>query len=388
MQKKIVLLGSTGSIGCNTLDIVGKFPDQFQVVGLTACSNGDKLREQIEAFKPRVVALLDKAAAHRLEQECRHLPVEVLAGIEGLQAVATLSECQMVVSAIVGAAGLVPTIAAIRARKEIALANKETMVMAGELVNNEAKLHQTRILPVDSEHSAIFQSLEGHHREDLARLVLTASGGPLWDLPQAAHEKVTPQEALNHPNWKMGAKISIDSATLMNKGLEMIEARWLFDVVPDKIEILIHRQSVIHSMVEFIDGSVIAQLGIPDMRGPISYALWYPRRLPLELPRLDLARIGQLTFFDPDPVRFPCIGFAYDAMFHGGTLPAVLNAANEEAVGAFLNKEIPFTGIASVIRQTMEAHSPKEINGLEDVLMADQWARAEACRAVKRSQCS
>ncbi|HEX9758511.1 MAG TPA: 1-deoxy-D-xylulose-5-phosphate reductoisomerase [Nitrospiria bacterium] len=387
MRKNIILLGSTGSIGCNTLDIVKKFPDQFQAVGLTGGSNGDKLKEQIEVFKPRVVALLDHGAAHRLQGECRHLPVEILSGIEGLKAVATLSEGHIVVSAIVGAAGLVPTLSAIRSKKEIALANKETMVMAGELVNKEVREHQTRLLPVDSEHSAIFQSLEGHRKEDLSKLILTASGGPLWDLPKAAQENVTPEEALNHPNWKMGAKISIDSATMMNKGLEMIEARWLFDVIAEKIEILIHRQSVIHSMVEFIDGSVIAQLGIPDMRGPIAYALNYPKRLPLKLPSLDLSKIGNLTFFKPDLERFPCISLAYEAMDSGGTFPTVLNASNEEAVGAFLERKIPFSKISAVIQQTLGAHNPKSGTNLDDILMADQWAREEARRTVKSHIC-
>jgi len=383
MRKNIILLGSTGSIGCNTLDIIKEFPDHFQVVGLTAGSNGDRLKEQIEIFKPGVVALLDQSAAHRLKEKCRHLPVEILSGIEGLKAVATLSEGHLVVSAIVGAAGLLPTFSAIRSKKEIALANKETMVMAGELVNKEVKEYHTRLLPVDSEHSAIFQSLEGHRKEDLSKLILTASGGPLWDLPRAAQSKVTPEEALNHPNWKMGAKISIDSATMMNKGLEMIEARWLFDVVPEKIEIVIHRQSVIHSMVEFVDGSVIAQLGIPDMRGPIAYALNYPERLPLKLPRLDLTQIGKLTFFKPDLERFPCIHLAYEAMQSGGTFPTVLNAANEEAVGAFLEKKIPFSEIPSVIQQTLGAHNPKSGKDLDEILMADQWAREEARGVVK-----
>ncbi len=386
MQKSIVLLGSTGSIGCNTLDIVEKFPQDFQVVGLTAGSNGVKLKEQIERFRPRVVALLDQRAAYQLQKECRHLPVEILSGVEGLKAVATLPECQMVVSAIVGAAGLVPTISAIRSKKEIALANKETMVMAGELVNQEVKEHKTKILPVDSEHSAIFQSLEGHRKEDVSRLILTASGGPLWDLPKNAQAQVTPEEALNHPNWKMGAKISIDSATMMNKGLEMIEAKWLFDVPPDKIEILVHRQSIIHSMVEFIDGSTIAQLGLPDMRGPIAYALHYPKRLSLNLPKLDLAAMGQLTFFKPDPERFPCVDLAYEAMAGAGTLPAVLNASNEEAVGAFLNNRISFSSISAVIQKTMGAHNPKKADNIDEILLADQWAREETARVVKSHQ--
>jgi 1-deoxy-D-xylulose-5-phosphate reductoisomerase len=292
--------------------------------------------------------------------------------------VATLPEAQVAVSAIVGAAGLVPTMAAIKAGKQIALANKETLVMAGELVVREAAAHQVAIIPVDSEHSAIFQLLQGQRRQALRRLLLTASGGPLLRLPLARYPRVTPQQALRHPNWKMGPKITIDSATLMNKGLEVIEARWLFDVEPERVDVVIHPQSIIHSLVEYRDGAMLAQLGLPDMRGPIAYALSYPERLALPIPSLDLAKARALTFERPDRRRFPCLGYAYQALRIGGTMPAVLNAANEEAVWAFLKRRIPFTAIHRTIRATMKAHDAKPIYELSDVMAADRWARERA----------
>ncbi|HSQ91544.1 MAG TPA: 1-deoxy-D-xylulose-5-phosphate reductoisomerase, partial [Nitrospiraceae bacterium] len=283
-MKTIIILGSTGSIGTNTLDIVERFPDKFRVAGLTAHSNDEKLEDQIRLFKPRVVALSDASAAARLRERCASLPVEILAGEEGLIQVASMPEAELVISAIVGGAGLVPTLAAIRSGKQIALANKEPMVMAGKLMQDEARRHGVRIFPVDSEHSAIFQSLEGHRIEDVRRLILTASGGALWTIGREDLQDVTPERALQHPNWKMGAKITIDSATLMNKGLEVIEARWLFDIPESQIEVMIHRESIIHSLVEYQDRSMIAQLGLPDMRTPISYAMQYPGRLSMDLP--------------------------------------------------------------------------------------------------------
>jgi 1-deoxy-D-xylulose-5-phosphate reductoisomerase len=269
-------------------------------------------------------------------------------------------------------------LAAIRAGKQIALANKEPMVMAGALMQAEAKKHHVRIFPVDSEHSAIFQSLEGHRREDVKRVILTASGGPLWDFTREQLQDVGPERALQHPNWKMGSKITIDSATLMNKGLEVIEAHWLFDIPDAQIEVLIHRESIIHSLVEYRDRSVIAQLGLPDMRTPISYAMRYPERMPLELPSLDLTEISKLTFFKPDHARFPCLRLAYDALEIGGTMPATMNAANEVAVEAFLQGGIRFLDIPDIIRSTMEACRPRQIDGLEDALEADRWAREKA----------
>ena len=377
-MKNIVILGSTGSIGTNTLDIVQKFPEEFRVVGLTARTNLDKLEDQIRRFRPQLVALSDEAAARKLRERCQGMRVEILSGSEGTSQVAGMPEATLVISSIVGGAGLVPTLAAIRAGKTVALANKEPMVMAGQLMQEEAASHGATILPVDSEHSAIFQSLVGHRREDVHRLILTASGGPLWDLSLGEMQDVKPEQALRHPNWKMGAKITIDSATLMNKGLEVIEARWLFDVPGSQIDVLVHRESIIHSLVEYKDGSVIAQLGLPDMRTPISYAMQYPIRMPLELPSLDLAEIGRLTFFRPDHDRFPCLALGYEALRIGGTLPAVLNAANEVAVAAYLQEGIRFTDIAHVIHTTMDAHTPGRLSVLNDALAVDRWAREKA----------
>lgn len=381
-MKRIIILGSTGSIGTSTLDIVSKFPNEFQVVGLTAATKDVQLEEQIRRFKPVKVALADPAAAAQLQSRCKGLSVEILSGPEGVADVARMPEGELVISAIVGGAGLVPTLAAIRSDKHVALANKEPMVMAGQLMQDEAKKHGVHIFPVDSEHSAIFQSMEGHRREDIRRLILTASGGPLWNMPREQMREVKPEQALQHPNWKMGAKITIDSATMMNKGLEVVEACWLFDMPAAQIEVLVHRESVIHSMVEYKDGSVIAQLGLPDMRTPISYAMKYPARVPLELPPLDLASIGTLTFFQPDHDRFPCLQLGYDALKIGGTMPAVLNAANEIAVAAYLQEGIGFLDIAEIIRSTMDAHTLRQIRTLDDALEADHWAREKAGACV------
>lgn len=377
-MKNIVILGSTGSIGTNTLDIVQHFPDRFRIVGLTAGKNHEKLEAQIRQFRPQAVALDNAHATDTLRARCRDLPVEILSGPEGIGRIAAMAESTLVISAIVGGAGLVPTLMALRAGKFVALANKEPMVMAGQLMQRDAQAHGARIFPVDSEHSAIFQCLEGHRREDVKRLILTASGGPLWNHTPEDMRGVTPEQALQHPNWKMGEKITIDSATLMNKGLEVIEARWLFDIETPRIEVLVHRESVIHSLVEYVDGSVMAQLGQPDMRTPISYAMQYPERVPLELPSLDLATISTLTFFNPDHHRFPCLGLAYEALRIGGTMPAVLNGANEVAVAAFLQKGIGFVDIADVIQSTMDAHAPQPLTSIEEALQADQWARAKA----------
>ncbi len=382
-MKKLLIFGSTGSIGTNTLDIVAQFPETFQVVGLTAGSNSDKLERQIREFRPRIVSLASEPAAADLRKRCRNLEVEILWGLEGAIAVATHPEGDLAVSGIVGAAGLIPTLSAIKAGKDVALANKETLVMAGELIQKEAMCHGVKILPVDSEHSAVFQALAGHRREDVKRIILTASGGPFLDVPLSRRRRVTPQEAVRHPNWNMGAKISVDSATLMNKGLEVIEARWLFDMPPEKIDVLIHRQSIIHSMVEYVDGSVIAQMGIPDMRCPISYALNYPERLPLNLKPLDLVEIGTLTFMKPNLRQFPCLGLAYEALRIGGTMPTALNAANEEAVAAFLKEEIGFLDIPKVIQKTVEVCEPQKVTNLEDVLHADEWARKKAREYVR-----
>ena len=377
-MKTLVILGSTGSIGTNTLDIIDRFPGEFQVAGLTAGSNHKALEEQIRKYRPRMAALANEAAADGLRRRCSGLGVDILAGSEGVTEVAQASEADVVISAIVGGAGLVPTLAAIKSGKTIALANKEPMVMAGKLMTDEARRHGVAILPVDSEHSAIFQSLVGHRRRDVKRIILTASGGPLWDCPAADLREVTPERALQHPNWKMGAKITIDSATLMNKGVEVIEARWLFDIPESRIDVLVHRESIIHSLVEYDDRSVIAQLGLPDMRTPISYAMRYPERMALDLPSLDLTEIGRLTFFKPDHGRFPCLKLGYEALGIGGTMPAAMNAANEIAVDAFLHCGIRFPDIAEIIDSTMQAHAARDMDSLETALEADRSAREKA----------
>ena len=377
-MKSIIILGSTGSIGTNTLDIVQRFPDEFRVVGLTAGNNIDKLEAQIRQFTPIAVAVSTESSAAILRSRCADLPVEIMAGEEGITQVASMLDAELVISAIVGAAGLVPTLSAIRSGKHIALANKEPMVMAGKLMQDEARKHGVRIFPVDSEHSAIFQSLEGHRIEDVRRVILTASGGALWTMTQEELLSVTPERALQHPNWKMGSKITIDSATLMNKGLEVVEARWLFDISESNIDVLVHRESIIHSLVEYTDRSMIAQLGLPDMRTPISYAMRYPARMALDLPSLDLTEIGRLTFCKPDHDRFPCLNLGYESLRIGGTMPAAMNAANEIAVDAFLNHGLRFSEIPQVIRSTMEAYAHQEITCLDDALEADRWAREKA----------
>ncbi|MDH3802988.1 MAG: 1-deoxy-D-xylulose-5-phosphate reductoisomerase, partial [Deltaproteobacteria bacterium] len=349
-MKRIAILGSTGSIGRSALQVVEQFPDRLQVVALAAGRNIDLLAEQIHRFRPRLAAVFDLQLAKDLTSRLQPgIEVEVVAGSQGYQQVASCAEAEMILSSMVGAAGLIPTLSAIRAGKDVALANKETLVMAGALVMGEVRRSQVELLPVDSEHNAIFQAMEGHRREDLKRILLTASGGPFLNMPKEQLESVTPTQALAHPNWAMGPKISIDSATLMNKGLEVIEAKWLFDVPVEKIDVHVHPQSIVHSMVEYIDGSVIAQMGIPDMRIPIAYALAYPERLELGLPRLDFFTVQTLTFQEPDLNRFPCLKLAFAACKAGGTMPAVLNAANEVAVQAFLDNRIPFSGIPRLV---------------------------------------
>ncbi|MFH2012376.1 MAG: 1-deoxy-D-xylulose-5-phosphate reductoisomerase [Pseudomonadota bacterium] len=377
-MKKLAVLGSTGSIGVNTLDIVEKFSGKYEIVALSAGYNIQLLKDQITKFHPKVVSVLNESLADKLKEELVSKDIEILYGIEGNNRVAMIPEVDMVVSAIVGAAGLIPSVSAIRACKNIALANKETLVMAGKIVMKEAKENGVTVFPIDSEHSAIFQSLLGHQKKDIKRIILTASGGPFLNCSYEELANVSIQDALNHPVWQMGKKISIDSASLMNKGLEVIEARWLFDIPHDKIDVHIHPQSIVHSMVEYIDGSVLAQMGLPDMRGPISYALAYPERLPIELPSLNLLEIEKLTFDLPDEERFPSLRLAYRAVEEGGTMPAVLNAANEIAVEAFLNNKIGFTGIPRIIEQTMNSYDVKEMNTIQDALEADRWARMKA----------
>jgi 1-deoxy-D-xylulose-5-phosphate reductoisomerase len=381
--KRIVILGSTGSIGRSSLQVIEQFPDRFQVVALAAGKNIDLLAEQIHRFRPEIAAVLDQHLAKKLVSKLRAgTGVEVLAGPEGYEQVAGCPDADAVVSAMVGAAGLKPTLSAIRAKNTVALANKETLVMAGALVMEEVRLNQVTLLPVDSEHNAIFQALQGHRREDLRRILLTASGGPFLNMSTKELGSVTPAQALAHPNWSMGPKITIDSATLMNKGLEVIEAKWLFDVPVAKIEVHIHPQSVVHSMVEYVDGSVIAQMGVPDMRIPIAYAMAYPERLELNLQPLDLFALQTLTFQKPDFSRFPCLELAFAACEAGGAMPAVLNAANEVAVQAFLDNRIPFKGIAILVDQAMQEYPLPPAAELEAILEADAWARRQTEMAI------
>jgi 1-deoxy-D-xylulose-5-phosphate reductoisomerase len=381
-MKRIALLGSTGSIGVSCLEVVADFPEHFEIVALTGANNLQLLAAQIRRFRPQIAAVLSEADALTLRALVKETSTEILFGIEGLIACAAHPAAQMTLSAIVGAAGLVPTLAAIEAGKDVALANKETLVTAGALVMAAVARKGVRLYPVDSEHSALFQSLEGHRSRDVRRLILTASGGPFrtWSLAQM--QSVTPADALAHPNWSMGRKISIDSATMMNKGLEVIEAHWLFAVPVDRINVQIHPQSIVHSMVEYCDGAVIAQLGVPDMKTPIAYALSYPERIPLKLPPLDLCSIGSLTFEEPDLQRFPCLKLAYAAIAAGGIAPAVLNAANEVAVEAFLAGKIPFLAIPILIEQVLDRHVPQTPVHLDDLLHADRFARSEARRLI------
>ena len=379
MKKILSILGSTGSIGSNTLSIVSQFKDRFSIGALAGYKNVDKLALQIERFKPQLAVVKNRKYAETLKKKLHdNYNVEILYGEAGYQTAATLEGVDMVVGAMVGAAGLLPILAAINAGKSIALANKETLVMAGELVMSKVSANKIQFLPVDSEHSAIFQCLNGNRRQDLEQVLLTASGGPFRQLSAAKFEKITPKDALNHPNWDMGSKITIDSATLMNKGLEVIEARWLFDVPYQQIKVIVHPQSIVHSMVAFKDGSVIAQMGIPDMKGAISYALTYPERLALKQPFPAFTAMTALTFEEPDFNRFPCLDLAYKACALGGTMPSVLNAANEVAVEAFLAHRLPFTAISQVIKDVMASHENSKTPDLDGIMAADKWARDQA----------
>ncbi|MDF1592236.1 MAG: 1-deoxy-D-xylulose-5-phosphate reductoisomerase [Desulfobacterales bacterium] len=384
-MKELCILGSTGSIGRNTLRIVDMFPDRFRVRALAAKTQVALLSEQIARFKPDIAVVFDEKRARELR---RRIPagagVEILHGAEGYRAAADHAPVDTVVAAMVGAAGLMPALAAIDAGKNIALANKETLVIAGDIVMKKAAANKVQILPVDSEHSAVFQCLSGQRRQDLAKIHLTASGGPFFNKAKREFAAITPAEALKHPTWQMGQKISIDSATLMNKGLEVIEAQHLFGVPTGMIEVVVHPQSLIHSMVSFKDGSVIAQMGIPDMRGAIAYALSHPERLPLEQPIPDFAGIGMLKFKRLDLKKFPCLGLAFSAGRQGGTLPAVLNAANEAAVYAFLNRKISFIQIVTVIEEAMAQHSVVTDPALDDIIAADEWARRQAQAIIRR----
>ena len=380
--RHLTVLGSTGSIGISTLDVVARHPDRFKVIALTANHRIDRMLEQCRRFQPIYAVMLDPASAAILRKEVQSagLAVEVLSGIESLEKVAALPETDMVMAAIVGAAGIRPAFAAARSGKQILLANKETLVMAGHIFMDVIRQHQAKLLPIDSEHNAIFQSLPHHFDGDLPasgirRILLTASGGPFRQSSLETLETVTPEQACAHPNWVMGQKISVDSATMMNKGLEVIEAHWLFNARPEQIQVVIHPQSVIHSMVEYIDGSVLAQLGNPDMRTPIAHAMGFPERIEAGVASLDMFKVARLDFETPDFNRFPCLRLAYQALAAGGNMPAVLNAANEVAVESFLKRRMPFTAIPAMIEQVMATVPRKDITTLEDVLAADSDTR-------------
>ncbi|MBN1614844.1 MAG: 1-deoxy-D-xylulose-5-phosphate reductoisomerase [Deltaproteobacteria bacterium] len=384
-MKRLSILGSTGSIGANACDVVRNHPGRFEIVGLAAGRNVDLLAAQIEAFQPEVVAVIDEEHARRLERLLgTGRKPSVLWGTEGYREVAALPAADMVLSAMVGAAGLLPTLTAIEAGKAVALANKETLVMAGELVMERARSRGVSILPVDSEHSAVFQCLSGQRHQDVRRIILTASGGPFWNLSKEEMEKVTAAQALRHPNWKMGDKITVDSASMMNKGLEVIEAKWLFGIDIERIDVVVHPRSIVHSMVEYRDGSIIGQIGVPDMRIPIGYALSYPERLTAcEGNHLNLLEAGPLEFFRPDFEKFPNLRLAFEAARAGGTMPTVLNAANEIAVSAFLGGSIGFLQMPLVIGKVLSEHEQTASRAIDVILRADDWARKRAAEIIE-----
>lgn len=373
-MRNISILGSTGSIGIQTLEVV-KATSGFRVLGLSTNTSIDLLEEQIKEFQPLKVAVMDEKKAEILKERVKDLDVEVIKGMDGLVEIATMNAVEMAVISVVGNIGIKPTYEAIRAKKEIALATKEVLVSGGSLIINEAKKQGVKIYPIDSEHSAIFQSLQGNEMNEIEKIILTASGGPFRGRKADQLKDVTPEMALKHPNWNMGAKITIDSSTMMNKGLEVIEAKWLFDVDVKQIQVLVHPQSIVHSAVAYEDGAVMAQLGVPDMKVPIAYALTYPKRVKNPFEKLDLAKIGTLTFEEPDLEAFRCLALAYKAIEIGGSMPAVLNAANEIAVEKFLNKEIGYLDIPVIIETTMNAYTVKYNFSIEELLAADEWGR-------------
>ena len=380
-MKKVVLLGSTGSIGTSTCKVVEDLPNDLELIGLAAGRNVNLLREQVAQFNPQMVSVMDPASAKEFANEFNGTP-NVQCGDEGLLALATLPEADIVLIAIVGTAGLQPALAAIRAGKDIAVASKEILVMAGETVMAEAHKHGVKVLAVDSEHSAIFQCLDGKPVDSIRQIWLTASGGPFREKPADEFADITVEQALKHPSWEMGRKITIDSSTLFNKGLEMIEARWLFDIEMPRVKVVVHPQSVIHSMVEFVDGSILAQLSTPDMCLPIQYALMYPARAASDRVQTSLAKIGRLDFEEPDVERFPALGLARRAGEEGGTLPAVLNAANEVAVEAFCESQLSYMGITESVAAVMAAHEIVVQPSLEEILEADSWARNVAQNVI------
>ena len=392
-RRGLVILGATGSIGASTLDVAARHPRRYEVIGLSAHRDLDRLLALCRAHRPRYAAIADAALTDELVRRLRAdgLDTKVLAGAEGLAQLATLPEAEMVMAAIVGAAGLQPTLAAVRAGKRVLLANKESLVMAGDLFMREVREHHVTLLPIDSEHNAVFQCMppdfgRGLSKVGVSRIVLTASGGPFRNTPAHELHAVTPEQACVHPNWSMGRKISVDSATLMNKGLEVIEAHWLFDAPPERIEVVVHPQSVIHSMVAYRDGSVLAQLGNPDMRTPIAHAMAWPERIESGVEPLDLIRVARLDFQAADPARFPCLGLAYEALRMGGTATAVLNAANEVAVAAFLDGAIGFTAIPEVIERTMQTLGSAPADSLDTVIEWDRAAREQATALLSSSR--
>lgn len=378
-MKQIAVLGSTGSVGVNVLEVIAQFPQKFKVVGLTANTNTALLNAQIEKFHPAIVAIRNKDTAKGWKVN----GTKVCSGMEGVVDVATGPRVDLVVIAISGSAGLIPTLEAVKAGKKIALANKESLVMAGRIIMDLAQRNSAEIIPLDSEHSAIFQCLVGKDKSELSKIYLTASGGPFKDASRARLNSVSPKEAIDHPKWKMGKKISVDSATLMNKGLEVIEAHFLFDIAVNKIEVIIHPEAIVHSFVEFVDGVIMAQLSTPDMRLPIQYALTYPQRMKSQIASINFSKINSLTFSPPDLDKFPCLSIAYQAAREGGSFPCVLNAVNEECVGAFLRSEIKLPDIAKILDKVLSVHNKIDKPTLDEILRADSWARREVSKELR-----
>jgi len=381
--KHISILGSTGSIGIQTLDIIKNHPDLFKIEALSAGKNIERLKSQIEIFHPSFVSVANKGDADLLSSKLDY-PVEISHGLNGLIKAATYPKTDIVVVALSGSIGVLPTFYAIQKKKRIALANKEVLVMAGRIIMEESKEKKVRILPVDSEHSAIFQAIKGHCKNEIKDIILTASGGPFFNFSEEELKNVTIEDALAHPVWKMGKKITIDSATMINKAMEIIEARWLFDIPPEKIKVFIHPQSFIHSMVEYIDGSIIAQMAFPDMRIPISYALFFPKRGKINVPCLSAKDLPNLSFYEPDFLRFPAIKLAYEALKAPDSMSAVLNISNEVAVNSFLKGELPFYQIVNVVKQTMDAHIPHMIKKIEDLYPINEWAKNKAMEIIDK----
>ncbi|HLG24109.1 MAG TPA: 1-deoxy-D-xylulose-5-phosphate reductoisomerase [Candidatus Nanoarchaeia archaeon] len=382
-MKRISILGSTGSIGTQSLDVIRKYPEKFKVVGLTAGNNSELLIKQIKEFKPKAVAIMDKSKVADL---LNFSSCQVFSGTEGLNKIASLSEADTVINSLVGSSGVEPTYSAIKAKKNIALANKETLVAAGSVIMEEAEKNNVTVMPIDSEHSAIFQCLNGENKKEVEKIIITCSGGPFKNFSGEELKNVTAKDALKHPTWNMGAKITIDSSTLMNKGFEVIEAHWLYGTNYDKIEVVIHPQSIIHSLVEFRDKSVIAQLGIPDMRIPIQYALSYPERLESSSESLSLSKIKSLEFKEPDFEKFPCLKYAFEAGKTGGTMPCVMNAANEIAVHAFLNDKISYLDIAIIIKKMMDDHNLIKNPNLQEILEVDRKVKEETKKVIENGE--